>query len=132
MLKANASRARDLDLKDFRSAFKNVDWKSFRNADFRGTKDVVKHMRRDHDTERRNGAMVTAVGAAAVGAALMYFFDPGHGESRRSVAGVRLKHWYLSGRGQIDHGWRQLQSESRSFDLTEKGRSGGSAELPAS
>ncbi len=64
------------------------------------------------------------MGAAAVGAAFMYFFDPEHGESRRSSARERLAHWYLSGRGQLDHGWRQLQSESPSFHLTEKGGSG--------
>lgn len=148
MLKSNASRVKDLDLEEFKSAFKDIDWKSFRDVDFRGIKDGLKgnlkdvdpsavfaagagvfegmkHMRRDHEAERRNSGMFAAVGAAAVGAAFMYFFDPEHGESRRSSARERLKQWYLSGRGQLDHGWRQLQSESPGFDLAEKVRSGG-------
>lgn len=140
MLKSNASKVKDLNLKDFKSAFKDVDRKAFRDVDVRGIKDGLKgnlkdvdpsavfaagagvfegmkHMRRDHDAERRNSAMLAAVGAAAVGAALMYFFDPARGKSRRSSARERLNQWYLSGRGQLDHGWRQLQSESPSFDL---------------
>ncbi len=148
MLKANASRVKDLDLEDFKSAFKDIDGKSFRDGQFHGVKDALKgnlkdvdpsavfaagagvfegmkHLRRDRDAERRNSAMFAAVGAAAVGAAFMYFFDPEQGESRRSSARDRLRQWYLSGRGQLDHGWRQLQSESSSFDLIEKARSGG-------
>lgn len=109
MLKAIASQVKALHLQDFRGASKRV----------RG--DL---MRRACDAERRKSAMFAAVGAAAVGAVVMYFFDPGIGESRRSWARERLTHWYLSGRGQLDHGWRQLQSESPSFHLTENGGSG--------
>ncbi len=127
MLKANAAKAKDLDRQDLKSAFKDVDPSAIFAAGA-GVFEGMKHLRRDHDAERRNSAMFAAVGAAAVGAAFMYFFDPAHGESRRSSARERLKQWYLSGRGQLDHGWRQLQSESPSFDLTEKGRSGGSPE----
>lgn len=109
MLKAIASQVKALHLQDFRGAPKKV----------RG--DLL---RRACDAERRNGAMLAAVGAAAAGAVVMYFLDPGTGGSRRSWARERLTHWYLRGRGQLDQGWRRLQSESPSFDLTENGGSG--------
>ncbi len=109
MLKANKTQMRGRDLRDFWSDFKKVDWRSFRDADL--------------PRERRNSAILVAVGAAAAGAALMYLLDPGHGGLHRSSARERLTQWYLSGRGQLDHGWRRLQSESPSFDLTAKDRS---------
>ncbi len=127
MLRTNASKVKDLDLDDLKSAFKDVDWRSFRDVQVRGAKDAVegmKRMRRDPAAERRNGVMLAAVGAA-IGAALMYFCDPGSGRARRASARERLKRWYLSGRGHLDHNWRELQSESPAFDLTEKARTDG-------
>ncbi len=127
VLRTNAAKVKDLDPADLKGAFNDVDWKAFRDVQVRGAKDAVegiKRMRRDDAAERRNGVMLAAVGAA-IGAALMYFLDPGNGRSRRSSAGERVKRWYLRGRGQLDHSWRELQSESRSFDLTEKARTDG-------
>ncbi len=126
MLRNYAAKLKDLDLDDVKTAFKDVNWKAFRDVNVRGAKDAVesiRHMRRDDAAERRNGVMLAAVGAA-IGAALMYFFDPVNGSSRRSSAGERLRQSYLRGRGQLDHGWRELRSEGRSLDLTERVRAG--------
>ncbi len=111
MLKANASQVKDLDLKDLKSVFERM-----------------KHMGRGDNAHRPNTAMLAAVGAAAVGATFMYFFDPAHGESRRSSARERVTQWHLSGRGRLDHGRRQRPSESPSVDLSEEGRSAGDPE----
>lgn len=127
MLRTNAAKVKDLDLDDLKGTFKDVDWKSFRDVQVRSAKDAVegiKHMRRDPAAERRDGMMLAAVGAA-IGAALMYFFDPRNGALRRSSVRERVKRWYLSGRGQLDHNWRELQSEGRGFDLTETARTDG-------
>ena len=127
MLRTNAAKMKDLDLDDLESTIKDVDWKSFRDVQVRSAKDAVegiKHMRRDPAAERRNGLVLAAVGAV-IGAVLMYFFDPGNGSSLRSSARERVKRWYLSGRGQLDHNWRELQTEGRDFDLTEKAPTDG-------
>lgn len=120
MLRANAARAKALDLDDLKGAFKDLDWKSFRDVQLRSAKDAVegiRHMRRDSAAERRNGMMLAAVGAL-IGAALMYLFDPRNGSSRRSAVRERVKGWYLSGRGQPDRDRREPRLDGRRFDLT--------------
>ncbi len=127
MIRTNAAKAKGLDLDELKRTLKEVDWKSFRDVQVRSAKDAVegiKDMRRDPGAERRKGMLLAAVGAA-IGAALMYFFDRRNGGSRRSSVRERVKRWYLSGRGQLDHNWRELQSEGRGFDLAEKARTNG-------
>ena len=126
VLRANLSKVKDLDLDDRMRAYKDVAWKSFRDIRVRGAKDAaegMRRMRRDPAAGRRDSLILAAVGAA-IGAAFMYFWDPTAGNERRSSARERFKRWYLSGRGQLDHAWRQLQSQSPAFDLTEKPRTG--------
>lgn len=127
MLRTNAARVKDLDLDDLRGTVKDVDWKGFRDAQVRTAKDAIKdlkQMRRDPAAERRSGMML-AVAGAAIGAVLMYLFDPRNGSSRRSSVRARVKRWYLSGRGQLDHNWRELQSQGRGFDVADKARTDG-------
>lgn len=127
MLRTNASKVKDLDLDDLKSAFKGADWKSIRDVQVRSAKDAVegiRHMRRDPAAERRNGIMLAAV-AAAIGAALMYLFDPRNGSSRRSSVRQRVKAWYRSGRGRLDHNWREPRFDGHRFDASGKARSDG-------
>lgn len=122
MLRTNAARVKDMDFDDLKGTLKDVDWKAFRDAQVRTAKGAVKdikQMRRDPAAERRSGMMLAA-GGIAIGAVLMYLFDPRNGGSRRSSVRERVKRWYLSGRGQLDHSWRELQAEGRGFDVADK------------
>ncbi|HEU5288016.1 MAG TPA: hypothetical protein VFV20_06400 [Candidatus Limnocylindria bacterium] len=127
MLRANAARAKDLDLDDLKGTLRDLDWKSFRDVQLRGAKDAVegiRHMRRDPAAQRRNGVMLAAVGVA-IGAALMYLFDPRNGSSRRSSVRERVKGWYLSGRGRLDRDRREARAGGHHVDPVENARTDG-------
>lgn len=148
MLKTGLSRARALDRNDLADAIRDIDWRTLRDDELHAVKqglsralrdadpsavrssivEGIVHARRERESARRRDSILTAAGAAAVGAVVMHFCDPERGEFRRAAARERLRSWYRGGRGQLDEAWRRFQGEIPGFGATgadASDRSGG-------
>jgi hypothetical protein len=123
VLRANAAKARGLDLGGLKDTFNELDWKPFRDR-AKEAVEAIGHMRRDPSAERRNGMMFAAVGAV-IGAALMYLFDPQNGSARRPSVRERVQGWYQSARGRVERERRGPHFDPQPFDLAENADADG-------
>jgi hypothetical protein len=80
------------------------------------TEDAMSHER----TDRARSAIALA-GAAGIGAAIMYAFDPALGARRRAIARDKLRRAMREGRHAADTSWRDLRNRAHGF----------AAEMPA-